>query len=144
MAQIKKENLRMQYTLLTFQSVLFCKTSLLSKRNAVDFMADLNLAVDKFSKDSGIDKSKIAFEQVTNSDWCAGCTVLYSNVPINWKVPENIDISICDVQPHKGYKDKIVSLSNKIEGRRKLDDIGDYGSNFAQRFSHELFHSKSQ
>ena len=51
---------------------------------AMDFCAKLTELVEEFSKETGIDKKDVCWENCSDSDWCYGKIILYCEVPKEW------------------------------------------------------------
>lgn len=78
----------MNFTLLTYDSMLAHNAGYTGNSKVVDFTNTLARLLDEFSRHSGVKKEDVYWLEVDQSDWCKRCVILYAKVDPIWTPTE--------------------------------------------------------
>ena len=89
---------------------------------AVDFIDALKKRVDEFAMEYNIPIKSINFEEVTDSDWCKRCIVLWAYVPTDWEPPINT-VVLNQSYSNSHFPWCAYDIRSYIEGRGKTVNV---------------------
>jgi len=112
----------MKLTLLTYDSMVAHNAGYSHSCKALEFAKILTKLVDSFSKETGVGKNEIYWQEVTQSDWCKNMVIIYAQVDKEWKPTAQTSVLDESYDP-KWYSQMCRSLSDWIYGNGRFTNI---------------------
>lgn len=126
----------MELTLLTYDCVVAYNVGYLQTGRVKEFTADLIEMAQNFSNETGIALEDVFWNEVTHSDWCKNCVMLWGRVEPDWEPTHKTFVCDKDFNPN-WYPDLASSFYTWCVGMGKFVNIKE----FPPQNPHKLFKS---
>jgi hypothetical protein len=82
----------MELTLLTYDCTVAHNAGYLQTGRIVDFVEQMSDLAQRFSNETGIPVENVFWNEVTHSDWCKNCVMVWGRVENDWEPTPNTKV----------------------------------------------------